>query len=103
MLDVDSTAPVALGCATLASMVYQNLPYESGCYCDEVGTALQIRGLTAEQTQICLVNESRTLQGVVWPLPLQVIVGNPAELVVNQRQQLGERLLVAFDPKPQKL
>ena len=47
-------------------------------------------GCLIDQAHIGLVDESGGAEGVIWPLPPQAAMGDPPQVVIDQRQQLVE-------------
>lgn len=69
-------------------MVDQNVPHHLGCHSKKVRPILPRRVLMIYQTDECLVDERRSLQGVTGIFAGQVMPGQPPQLSVNERNQL---------------
>jgi hypothetical protein len=103
ILEGDLASPVTFGRSTFAGVVHKDLTHEPRSDGDEVCAALQSHRLTSQQPKVGLVNESRALQGVIRSFGLEVVVSEPPQLFVDQRDQSLERLLVSLLPVLQKL
>src|SRR5689334_24261298 len=55
-----------------------------------------------DQLQIGFVNQRRSFQHLLVTLAMQVLMCNAAQLVINDRQQVSERLLIAIAPLAQQ-
>jgi hypothetical protein len=84
-------------------VIDQDPPHELRGESDELRTALPGNVPLIDQPQVSLMNQGRTLQGVICPLGAQLPVGKPAELAINERHQLAERTLVAGGPVDEQL
>ncbi len=64
---------------------------------------LPLRGILPSQTQICLMHEGRTLQGVIASFLAKVVVGQPTQFVVHQRHQRLKCFAVSLPPANEQL
>jgi hypothetical protein len=58
--------------------------------CHEVGPARPLRAAVVDEPHVGLVHERRRAQGVSVGLPPKLLACEPAELVVDQREHVGE-------------
>jgi hypothetical protein len=65
---------------------------------EEVGAALPRHSLGFDQPQVSFVDQVRRLQGVAGALPPQVAGRLAAQLLVDEREESFQRLLVARTP-----
>lgn len=72
----------------------QDSPHGAGARGEEVGPAPPADAVELNQLQIGLVDEGRRTQGVVGPLPAELALREPAQLLVNHRQQPVEGLTI---------
>jgi hypothetical protein len=76
-------------------MVHENPPHHDRCESDELCPVLPVHMLI-DQPKVGLVDERGGLERVVAPLADQIQSGQPAPLVVHERQHLVSRALVAI-------
>ena len=76
-------------------MIYEDAPHELGRDSEEMRAPLPLCCLLANELEVCLVNQSGGLEGVVLPLTSHVTPGKPLQFVLDQRNQLLRCLLVA--------
>jgi len=60
--------------------------------------ALQFRRLSCEQSQVGFVHQGRTLQSVIRPFGLQMVVSEPPQFFVDQGQKIAQGFFVALLP-----
>jgi hypothetical protein len=79
-------------------MLDQNLPHQLGADREEVFALLELTCALLFQAQIRLMHQGGALQGVARTFIPQVIVRNPSELVINERNRGAQRFVVAGMP-----
>ena len=78
-------------------VINQNSPHGFGRRTKEMPAAVPVPGLIhVDQSQIRLVDQRRGLQRLPRPLLRQALGGQLAQLVIDQRQQLGSGVRVAL-------
>jgi hypothetical protein len=65
---------------------------------EEVSAVLPLHPFLIDEPQECLVDKSRCLECVVLALAPHVAASQPAQLVIDEGQQLVQRRLIAFTP-----
>jgi hypothetical protein len=65
--------------------------------------AVDLERTPAHQSNVSLVDQRCRLQGVTWALPAQLTVRQRAKLVINQRHQRFEGLLITSLPPRKEL
>jgi hypothetical protein len=93
----------ALGCQVLSRMVYENIPHQLRSDTEEVSAILPLYIPAIYQVQVCLIDQSSRLEGVIGALVAQAAVCQPAQLGIDQREQLFQRLLIPVAPIYEKL
>lgn len=88
------TGPALRGTA-LPRMVHQHVAHRSGGEGEEVGAVAHLGHGAAEQAHVGLVHQGRDLQRVPARLALELGAGQPAQLVVDLRHQIGLGAAVA--------
>ena len=88
----------ALLAAAAPGVVDQHPAHHRGGKGEEVGAALPVDRALIDQPQEGLVHQVGGLEGVAGALAGEIARGQPAELVVDRRQQPVERLAVAPAP-----
>jgi hypothetical protein len=84
-------------------MVNHDVPHHlRGCR-DKVGPALPDRLGVINQPQVGFVENGGGLQRVAGPLPAHVMVGEPVQFRMHQREQLPKRCLVSAAPLAEQL
>ena len=97
-VELDPTVGAALGRATAASVIHQNLPHQAGSNGKKMRAILGIKRPLVKQPQIGLVDECCALQSMFGALAPQMAPGDVAQLFIDQRDQRFQRLLVARLP-----
>ena len=69
-------------------MVDQNAPHQFGSGPIELGAALPMGRMLANQLQISFMNQRSGLKGMARPLAPHIAAGQPLELVIDQRDKL---------------
>jgi hypothetical protein len=100
ILESDPASPVPFGGPTFPGIVHQDLAHEPGSDGDEVCPVLQLHRLAAYQPKVSLVNQGGGLQGVIRSFRLEVVMSEPAQFLVEQRQQSIKGSLVSLLPVP---
>ena len=91
-----SVAPLA---RTVAARVVNQNPAHDLCRdSKEMGSVLPVHVALIDQPQIDLVHQRRGLERVPRPLAAKLSCRDPAQLFVDEREQLIERTLVAATP-----
>src|SRR5215471_10892093 len=85
-----------------AGIVNQNLSHQPGCHGQEVCTVVSFKGFLIGQSKISLVNQSGALQGVSRTLPLEMVVRDLAQFLVDKRNQLLKSLPISGSPSDQQ-
>src|SRR5689334_4412223 len=93
----------AFGGTMTARIVHKYLAHQPGGNSYKVLTVLGLIWALLCQTQISLMHQGRSLQGVARALALQVVMRQRTEFLVDQRNQGIERLLVSRFPLFQQL
>src|SRR5712691_8468949 len=78
-----------------ACALYEDLAHGEGGNGHEMRTVLESPRALPDQPDERFVHERRGLQGLAGPLAVDVAGRQAAELFVDERHQLGDRLLVA--------
>jgi len=68
-----------------------------------MGTILPLRNVMSDEPNIGFMDECGTLQSMIGAFALQVIGGNFSKLVVDQRKQIIQSLLISSSPTDQEL
>jgi len=79
----------------LSHIIDQNAPHQLGANAKELRAILPIRFSLVYELKVNIAYERRRLQGVTGTFLTEKAHGAPMQLVVNQREQLFERLAVA--------
>ena len=69
--------------------LHQNLAHRQRSDRQEVCAAVEVTGALAGEPDECFVDECGGLQCLTWPLSPDVAGGDPPQLVVDERHQLG--------------
>ena len=94
--------PAPLAGGAVAGMVHENPPHHDRREADELRPVLPVHLPLIDQPKVRLVDERCGLEGVVAPLAEQIRGGQPAQLIVHERQHLVARPLVALAPVEQQ-
>ena len=86
----------------LARVVHENAPHHDRCETDELRAVPPVHLPLVDQPKVRLVDERGRLERVIVPLAKQIRGGEPAQLVVHERQYLIARALVAVAPVEQQ-
>ena len=97
----DASTP--LQSATRARMIHQNLPHETSANAKKMRTVLPCHSLLIDKPQVRFVKERGRLQQVVWNFAVHVARSQPAQFVIDQRDQLVQSNTVSFAPIQQEL
>ncbi len=81
-----------------ARIIDQDAADDLGRHTEEVGSILPADVALIHQSQKGLVNQSRTLEGVIRPFPSKIAAGQSPQFRIDQRRKLLERLLIAVAP-----
>jgi hypothetical protein len=84
-------------------MVDQNMTHHLCGNAKEVCPILPVNVPLIDESKISLVDEGRCLQGMVRALGPHVVMGEPAQLFVHQREKFIQRGLVAAAPIQKEL
>src|SRR6266516_8146411 len=84
-------------------MVNHDAPHQPRSRRDKVGPALPDRLRVIDQPQVGFVKNGGGLQGVAGALPAHVMVGEPVQFGLYQREQLFQRSLVSAAPVAEQL
>src|SRR6266478_3324707 len=84
-------------------MVNHDAPHQLRGSRDKVGPALPDRLRIIDQPQVGFVENGGGLQGVAGALPAHVMVGEPVQFGLHQREQLVQRSLVSAAPVAEQL
>ena len=84
-------------------MVNHDAPHQLRGDRDKVGPALPDRLRVIDQPQIRFVDKRGGLQSVAGALPAHVMVGQPVQFGLHQREQLLKRSLVSAAPVAEQL
>src|SRR6266545_1227956 len=84
-------------------MVNHDAPHQPRSRCDKVGPALPDRLRIIDQPQIGFVENGGGLQGVAGALPAHVMVREPVQFGLHQREQLLQRFVVSAAPVAEQL
>jgi hypothetical protein len=86
----------------ISCIVHHDVTHELRSQSDEVVSIFKMPGSLFRQTQVGFMNQLGALDGVIWPLTPEAAVRDPAELIVDKRQECIEGILVAFFPVNQQ-
>src|SRR5262245_46424513 len=86
-----------------SGMLDQDAAHQSGCETEEVRPVLPMRIPLVDELKVGLVDEGGSLQGVIGPLTTPIAAGQPMQLVIDDRRQFGQGLLVALAPSQEQL
>ena len=78
--------------AVAAGVVHQDLAHRSCCHGEEVPPVPPFDPALIDQLEVGLVHQARGAEGVTGPLALELPVGDPAQLRINQREEAVHRL-----------
>src|SRR6266478_2651324 len=84
-------------------MVNHDAPHQLRGSRDKVGPALPDRLRIIDQPEVGFVENGGGLQGVAGALPAHVMVGEPVQFGLHQREQLLQRSLVSAAPVAEEL
>src|SRR6266496_2112746 len=84
-------------------MVNHDAPHQLGGRRDKVAPALPDRLRIIDQPQVGFVENGGGLQGVAGALPAHVVVSEPVQFGLHQREQLLQRSLVSAAPVAEQL
>ena len=84
-------------------MINHDAPHHLRGGRDKVGPALPDRLGVIDQPQVGFVANGGRLQRVAGPLPAHVMVGEPVQFRMHQREQLPQRSLVSAAPLAEQL
>src|SRR5215207_7931017 len=90
-----SAAPAFLALLA-ARVVHKNASHRFGGGPKKVGAALPAFLVRAHEAQPCFMDKCGRLEGVTGGFGSHLVAGEPAQLVVDERQQLIRRLCIAF-------
>ena len=79
-------------------MVNQNVSHRTRRHREKMGAILKILFLSVGEFQIRFMNQGGRLQSVSRRLAVHITLRHPAQLVINERHQLLESVLVALAP-----
>ena len=94
--------PPALAGGVVARMVDENPPHHDHGESDELRPVLPVDVPLIDQPKVGLVDERGGLERVVAPLAEEIPSGQPAQLVVHEREHLVPRALVTIAPVEQQ-
>jgi hypothetical protein len=83
-------------------MIHENAAHELGGDAEKLRPVLPLDAGLIHHPQIRFMHESGGLKGMVASLPLQVLAGETAQFLVNQRHQLLGRFLITRAPPAEK-
>jgi hypothetical protein len=86
----------------LLGVVHQYLPHGAGRYREEVLAVLPVERVMIHQLPVRFVHEFRRAEGNVLRLAVQLIVGNAAELLVDDGKEFVNRRLSSIAQLCQK-
>ncbi len=101
LAECDSQAPLPLFREPCARMVNQYLTHQSGRKRNEVTVTLYIHGRPIRQPKVRFVDQCRSLQRMVCTFVTEVLARELSQLLVDQRQNDLQSLVVA-SPPPRK-
>jgi hypothetical protein len=79
-------------------MVDEDASHHLCGYAEELRTVLPVHRLLIDQTQVSFVDERRRLQSVIGPFAAEIVLREPAQLVVHDWHELVESSPIAFAP-----
>jgi len=85
-----------------AGMVHKDVPHDTGRHGQKMCAILPRDGFRVDQPEIGLVDERRGLKAVVDPLAPDVALRDAMQLLVNQRDEALQRILVSLSPFEQQ-
>ncbi len=92
------TVASALLSAPSPRVIDQDLPHCSGGDGEEVPTVLDLARIAAEQLDVSLVHDRRRLQGMAADARTELVAGEGAQLVVEQRDQVFKGRVITLLP-----
>src|ERR1700686_922183 len=84
-------------------MVDKNLAHQLCGHGKEMGAILPLRKVLPDQTNICFVDQSGALQGMSGSLIAKIVLGDPPEFLIDERDQRIEGIAVSAPPTSQQL
>jgi len=69
-------------------VVHEDTAHHAGSDAEEVAAILPLDASLVDETQIRLVHQRRRLQRVIGPLAAKMGAGQPAQLVIDEREKL---------------
>src|SRR5262249_31727359 len=93
----------ALGVLTSAGVIDQQEPHGPGSDRKEVSAVLPFDVLLLDQAEIGFVDERGGLQRVTGTLPLEVALSQPAQFVIDQRDELVKGRPISLAPIAEQL
>ena len=81
-----------------ARVVHEDAPHNASGYREEMRAVMPLNGLPVNQPDICLVDERRRLETVPDALSRHTASRDPVELLIDERNQPLEGVLVAVSP-----
>ena len=88
-------ATAALGCQPPPGMFDQDAAHRLGCRAEKVGAILKRRSVLAAEPKPGFVDERGGLEGVTRSFARHLLRRQPAEFVIDQRQQFRSSLRIA--------
>ena len=99
VVERDCDSPTAtLRSTTAHGMIHQDLPHGRASDSNKMTTVLKRSVFSARQLDKCLVDQSRGLESVALILPVPRAPRDAMKLVIDERHQFVERVLVALAP-----
>jgi hypothetical protein len=87
-----------LGRVLATGVINQDLAHQPGGHAEKVSPVLPGYFGFVDQSQIRLVNQGCGLKRMTGPLATKTVVSQPAQLVINQRDEFVQRRLIATAP-----
>ena len=100
---VTRSPPSRLAVLRLRAVLYQNLPHQPGANGQEMSAVLEFGRALFLQPQVSLVHQGSALQRMVGAFLPQILVRDPPEFRVNQRNHGMQGLVFAAVPVLQQL
>jgi hypothetical protein len=88
-----------LGHAPTARVVHQNAAHDLGRHAEELRAVLPRGAVLFDQSEVCLVDEGRRLEGMLATLSPQVGRGAAMQFLIDQRHELVARGGIPSSPR----
>lgn len=84
-------------------MVHQDLAHQLCGHCEKVSAILPLRQILFDHSDISFVYQGRALECVSGPFVAEIVLGDPPEFVVNERNKRVQGGAISAPPTSQQL